>query len=80
MTRSGSKHFRRVTHCRDFIDDGQSVLPPTLLANLFEKNSSEERGMRGHFLDCGQATLQIQTVREHASRGCHLSTQGNWMR
>jgi hypothetical protein len=37
VTRSGSKYFRRVTRCRDFIDDGQSVLPPTLPANLFEK-------------------------------------------
>ncbi len=36
LTRSSSKHFRRVTHCRDFIDDVQPVLPPTLPANLFE--------------------------------------------
>ena len=37
-TRAGSKHFRRATHRRDFIENGQSVLPPTLPANLFEKN------------------------------------------
>jgi len=36
VTRVGSKHFRRATHRRDFIENGQSVLPPTLPANLFE--------------------------------------------
>jgi|SRR5207247_5632 len=80
VTRSGSKHFRRVAHGRDSIENNQSLLPPTLLGNLFEKNSSEERETRGHFLDCGHTTLQIQTSRGHASRGGHLSAQGNWMR
>src|SRR6266496_2876464 len=32
--RSGSKHFPRATHCRDFMENGQSVLPPTLLAHF----------------------------------------------
>ena|SRR2546425_1121171 len=38
VARSSSKHFRRVTHCRGCIEHGQSVLPPTLLANLLDKN------------------------------------------
>jgi len=51
------------------------------LVNSNEKDvSSEERETRGHFLNCGHTTLQIQTSRGHASRGGHLSTQGNWMR
>jgi len=36
VTRSGSKHFRRVAHGRDSIENNQSLLPPTLLAHLFE--------------------------------------------
>jgi len=46
VTRSGSKHFPRVTHCRDFIENGQSVLPSTVLSILFEKKSPEEHARR----------------------------------
>ena len=78
-SRSGSKHFRRVTHGRDSIENGQSLFPPTLPANLFEKESSEERARLRHFPDCGHARLQGETIRGQKSGGGHLSSQHNWM-
>ena len=71
VTRSGSKHFRRVTHCRDAIENGQSVLPPRLLANSFEKNLLTNTRDVTKFPDCGHATLHIEAI-----RGRH--SQGNW--
>ena len=78
-SRSGSKHFRRVTHGRDSIENGQSLFPPTLPANLFEKESSEERVRLRHFPGCGHARLQGETIRGQKSGGGHLSSQHNWM-
>jgi|SRR6266567_386340 len=70
VTRSGSKHFRRVTHCRDFIENGQSVLPPPPLANLFEKNlltNTRQATKLRHFPSFGLARLQIETNRKRDS-------------
>src|SRR6266516_2512858 len=74
-TRAGSKHFRRATHRRDFIENGQSVLPPTLPANLFEKNlltNTRDLTRLRHFPDCGHATLHFETMQERQSTTCLL--------
>ena len=54
VTRSGSKHFRRVTHCRDYIENGQCLLLLTRLANLFEKKSCDDQA-RDDYPDRGLA-------------------------
>ena len=64
---SGSKHFRRVIHCRDFIEDGQSLVPPTLLANFFEINLLANTRRLRHLPHCGHATLKIETIRKRDS-------------
>jgi len=62
VTRSGSKHFPRVTHCRDFIENGQSVLPSTVLSILFEKSLLKD--MR----DAGLPNLQANCVAIRGNR------------
>ena|SRR2546425_1670872 len=82
VTRGGSKHFRRVTHWRDFIENGQSVLPPTLLAKLFEKNlltHTRDVTRLRHLPDCGHARLQIEAIRRRDSRAGHVTAERNWM-
>ena len=64
---SGSKHFRRVIHCRDFIEDGQSLVPPTLPANFFEINPLANTRRLRHLPHCGHATLKIETIRKRES-------------
>ena len=64
---SGSKHFRRVIHCRDFIEDGQSLVPSTLLANFFEINLLANTRRLRHLPHCGHATLKIETIRKRDS-------------
>jgi hypothetical protein len=62
VTSSGSKHFPHVTHCRDFIENGQSVLPSTVLSILFEKNLLKD--MR----DAGLPNLQANCVAIRGNR------------
>ena len=82
VTRNGSKHLPRVTHCRDFIENGQSVLPPTLLAKLFEKNlltDTRDVTRLRHLPDCGQPRLQIEAIRRRDSKAGHVTAERNWM-
>src|SRR5213593_979167 len=54
VSRSASNHFRFVTWCRDFIEHGRSLVPPTLPANLFEKKSCDDQA-RDDYPDRGLA-------------------------